>query len=83
MIGMIRAPDSYVYPAPFNLIETFLIAPFECVNVFSLKFAVKLDPQILTFGEPERQELCKIESLGYECHLFCSIGLHCHLRIDF
>jgi hypothetical protein len=28
-IGMIRAPDSYVYPAPFNLLEVFLIAPFE------------------------------------------------------
>ncbi|KAK7061976.1 hypothetical protein R3P38DRAFT_682340 [Favolaschia claudopus] len=30
-IGMIRAPDSYVYPAPFNLIEVFLISPFELV----------------------------------------------------
>lgn len=28
-VEMIRAPDSYVYPAPFNLIETFFIAPFE------------------------------------------------------
>ncbi|KAJ3929626.1 MAG: calcium activated cation channel [Lentinula lateritia] len=28
-VGMIRAPDSYVYPAPFNLIETFLVSPFE------------------------------------------------------
>lgn len=28
-VGMIRAPDSYVYPAPFNLVEIFLIAPFE------------------------------------------------------
>ncbi|KAJ7786312.1 hypothetical protein B0H16DRAFT_1355621 [Mycena metata] len=28
-VGMIRAPDSYVYPAPFNLIEVFLISPFE------------------------------------------------------
>ncbi|KIM68913.1 hypothetical protein SCLCIDRAFT_1209129 [Scleroderma citrinum Foug A] len=26
---MIRAPDSYVYPAPFNLIEMVLVAPFE------------------------------------------------------
>jgi hypothetical protein len=30
-IGMIRAPDSYVYPAPFNLVELVFIAPFECV----------------------------------------------------
>lgn len=28
-IGMIRAPDSYVFPAPFNVVETFLVAPFE------------------------------------------------------
>ncbi|TFK68209.1 calcium activated cation channel [Pluteus cervinus] len=28
-VGMIRAPDSYVYPAPFNLIEIILVAPFE------------------------------------------------------
>ncbi|KAF8812231.1 calcium activated cation channel [Phlegmacium glaucopus] len=28
-VGMIRAPDSYVYPAPFNVIEAFFIAPFE------------------------------------------------------
>ncbi|KAG8922820.1 hypothetical protein FRC02_011601 [Tulasnella sp. 418] len=26
---MIRAPDSFVYPAPFNLIEIVLVAPFE------------------------------------------------------
>jgi len=32
-IGMIRAPDSYVFPAPFNLIEAFFVAPFEpCVS---------------------------------------------------
>ncbi|CAE6444243.1 unnamed protein product [Rhizoctonia solani] len=30
-IGMIRAPDSYVYPAPFNLIEIFFVAPFELI----------------------------------------------------
>jgi hypothetical protein len=28
---MIRAPDSYVYPAPFNLIEVVFVAPFEYV----------------------------------------------------
>jgi len=28
-IGMIRAPDSYVFPAPFNLIEIFFVSPFE------------------------------------------------------
>ncbi|KAF7970798.1 hypothetical protein HWV62_23086 [Athelia sp. TMB] len=28
-VGMIRAPDSYVYPAPFNLIELVFVAPIE------------------------------------------------------
>ena len=27
-VGLIRAPDEFVYPAPFNLVEVF-IAPFE------------------------------------------------------
>ncbi|THG98320.1 hypothetical protein EW026_g3838 [Hermanssonia centrifuga] len=31
MIGMIRAPDEFIYPAPFNLIEFVLIAPLEYV----------------------------------------------------
>lgn len=30
-INMIRAPDQFVYPAPFNLIEVFFVAPFEFV----------------------------------------------------
>ncbi|KAG2156276.1 hypothetical protein DEU56DRAFT_766342 [Suillus clintonianus] len=28
-VAMIRAPDSYVYPAPFNLVEVLFVAPFE------------------------------------------------------
>jgi len=28
-VAMVRAPDTYVYPAPFNLLETFFIAPLE------------------------------------------------------
>jgi hypothetical protein len=28
-VGMIRAPDQYVYPPPFNLIEMFFVAPWE------------------------------------------------------
>ncbi|KAF9057937.1 calcium activated cation channel [Panaeolus papilionaceus] len=35
-VGMIRAPDSYVYPAPFNLIEMFLVAPLEFFPVLRL-----------------------------------------------
>lgn len=29
---MVRAPDVYVYPAPFNLVEIFFIAPLEFVH---------------------------------------------------
>jgi len=35
-VGMIRAPDSFVYPAPFNLIEIFLVAPLEVIPGFKL-----------------------------------------------
>jgi hypothetical protein len=38
-IGMIRAPDSYVYPAPFNLVELMFVAPFEWVFRLSLPLA--------------------------------------------
>ncbi|KAH9077030.1 calcium activated cation channel [Lactarius deliciosus] len=31
-VAMIRAPDTYVYPAPFNLVETFFVAPLESVH---------------------------------------------------
>lgn len=34
-VGMIRAPDSFVYPAPFNLIELVFVAPFEYVLIES------------------------------------------------
>jgi hypothetical protein len=30
-VSMIRAPDVYVYPAPFNLVEFLVVAPFEYV----------------------------------------------------
>ena len=33
-VAMIRAPDTYVYPAPFNLVEIFFVAPFESVYEF-------------------------------------------------
>ncbi|KIL70252.1 hypothetical protein M378DRAFT_183807 [Amanita muscaria Koide BX008] len=35
-ISMIRAPDSYVYPAPFNLLEIIFIAPFEFLPLIKL-----------------------------------------------
>jgi len=30
-INMIRAPDTYVFPAPFNLLEALFVAPFEYI----------------------------------------------------
>ncbi|OJA19294.1 hypothetical protein AZE42_00451 [Rhizopogon vesiculosus] len=36
-VAMTRAPDSYVYPAPFNLVEFFFVAPFE---IFTLNRVV-------------------------------------------
>ncbi|PBL02691.1 hypothetical protein ARMGADRAFT_1006022 [Armillaria gallica] len=30
-VGMIRAPDVYVYPAPFNLIEILFVTPFDLI----------------------------------------------------
>lgn len=38
-VAMIRAPDSYVYPAPFNLIEAVFIAPFEFVPLLRISKA--------------------------------------------
>jgi hypothetical protein len=35
-IGMIRAPDSFVYPAPLNLVEVLFVSPFELIPGFSL-----------------------------------------------
>ncbi|KAI0335667.1 hypothetical protein GY45DRAFT_1317046 [Cubamyces sp. BRFM 1775] len=29
VISMIRAPDEFIYPPPFNIIEIFCVAPFE------------------------------------------------------
>ncbi|KAI0751001.1 calcium activated cation channel [Daedaleopsis nitida] len=29
VVGMIRAPDEFIYPPPFNLLEIFLVGPFE------------------------------------------------------
>jgi len=38
-VVMIRAPDSYVYPAPFNLIELVFIAPFEIFQMNQQSYA--------------------------------------------
>jgi len=44
-ISMIRAPDEFVYPPPFNLIEIFLVAPFE--PILPRKLYVKLNEKIM------------------------------------
>ncbi|KAH0839846.1 hypothetical protein J3R83DRAFT_796 [Lanmaoa asiatica] len=46
-VAMIRAPDSHVYPAPFNLAETFFIAPFEFCGVTRKRYA-KLNRIVMT-----------------------------------
>ncbi|KAF8969434.1 calcium activated cation channel [Flammula alnicola] len=48
-VGMIRAPDSYVYPAPFNLIEAFFIAPLEFFPIVRLseKHYAKLNRYVM------------------------------------
>ncbi|KAG1815632.1 uncharacterized protein BJ212DRAFT_230992 [Suillus subaureus] len=38
-VAMIRAPDSYIYPAPFNLVEFFFVAPFEIFGLQSRLYA--------------------------------------------
>ncbi|KAJ7275705.1 Hsp90 protein-domain-containing protein [Mycena rebaudengoi] len=39
-VGMIRAPDQFVYPAPFNLVEILIVSPFELLWFFSLSPSV-------------------------------------------
>ncbi|KAG1846767.1 hypothetical protein DFJ58DRAFT_798534 [Suillus subalutaceus] len=45
-VAMIRAPDSYIYPAPFNLVEIFLVAPFEMFGLQPRPYA-KLNRDIM------------------------------------
>jgi hypothetical protein len=45
-VNMIRAPDQFVYPAPFNLIEIFLVTPFE--PFVSRKTYVKINKVVMT-----------------------------------
>ncbi|RXK41316.1 calcium activated cation channel [Tremella mesenterica] len=39
-ISLIRAPDSFVYPAPFNLLEVIFVAPLEYLLPSSSYFAL-------------------------------------------
>lgn len=51
---MIRAPDSYVYPAPFNLIEAGFVAPLDG----------KIKRETLREAQPLCDELHLLHSLG-------------------
>ncbi|KAJ3758886.1 calcium activated cation channel [Lentinula raphanica] len=53
-VGMIRAPDSYVYPAPFNLIETFLVSPFDSFFLASFHDHPTNEIQHSTFNQLNR-----------------------------
>jgi len=46
-VVLIRAPDSYVYPAPFNLLEIFFIAPLELCGLTGKHYA-KLNRFVMT-----------------------------------
>ncbi|EPQ31069.1 uncharacterized protein PFL1_01258 [Pseudozyma flocculosa PF-1] len=52
VIGMVRAPDQYVYLAPFNLIEVFLIAPLEYVLPRHAYARLNYGIQSVVFGLP-------------------------------
>lgn len=47
-VAMIRAPDSYVYPAPFNLIEIFLVAPFETIVFVKQDTYAKINRSVMS-----------------------------------
>ncbi|KAE8541268.1 hypothetical protein D1P53_002625 [Cryptococcus gattii VGV] len=51
-IDLIRAPDSYVYLAPFNLIEAFLIAPFEWILSRDMYIALNRHTMTVLFFVP-------------------------------
>ncbi|KAG6378638.1 calcium activated cation channel [Boletus reticuloceps] len=46
-VAMIRAPDSYAYPAPFNLVEIVFIAPLEFFGLTRKNYA-KLNRIVMT-----------------------------------
>ncbi|EMD40953.1 hypothetical protein CERSUDRAFT_111528 [Gelatoporia subvermispora B] len=45
VVGMIRAPDEFTYPAPSNIIESFLIAPLE--YIVSKKTYTKINRSVM------------------------------------
>ncbi|KAI0720322.1 calcium activated cation channel [Cerioporus squamosus] len=63
VIAMIRAPDEFIYPPPFNIIEIFFIAPFEFFVSESTYAKINRNVMRVVFFIP----LCAI--LLYESHL--------------
>lgn len=45
-IGMVRAPDEFLYPAPLNLVEIFLIAPLE--YIVGTQFYAKINRVVMS-----------------------------------
>lgn len=74
-IGMIRAPDSFVYPAPFNLIEIFLVAPFELIP--------KLQLDTKTYAQLNRYVMVTIFFIPLSMIAFyeAAAGSHKHTRM--
>ncbi|PWN48804.1 hypothetical protein IE53DRAFT_176641 [Violaceomyces palustris] len=52
VVSMVRAPDQFVYPPPFNLIEAFLVAPLEYVLPHSYYSKLNYYLQSVLFGIP-------------------------------
>lgn len=52
VVGLIRAPDQFVYPAPFNIVEAFFIAPLEYVLSRSAYRSLNLVVQSVLFSVP-------------------------------
>jgi hypothetical protein len=50
-VAMIRAPDIYVYPAPFNIVEICFVAPLELVYQLPLTQLVD-EPMRRSFLSP-------------------------------
>lgn len=77
-VSMIRAPDQYTYPAPFNLIELVFIAPFESgfhTCVFSERM-IDLLSQVVRLKEGIRH-LQPHRHVGPVLH---PVGLHRRVR---
>jgi hypothetical protein len=67
-VTMVRAPDAYVYPAPFNLVETFLVAPLEFVHSSVPPARLANESDLYRFVLSE-SAYAKVRNLSAKCHL--------------